>query len=62
MHKIDLNPFREYLVSRIRKGVTNGQKLFWEVKNLGFNGSYETLYRYLRNELNDQSEKLYGAI
>lgn len=59
MQKIDLNPFREYLISRIRKGVVNGQKLFWEIKDIGFNGSYETLYRYLRNELNDYWIKPY---
>lgn len=53
MHKINLNPFRKYLISRIRKGVTNGQKLFLEVKDQGFKGSYETLYRYLRNELDE---------
>lgn len=53
MQKINLNPFRLYLISRIRKGVTNGQKLFLEIKDLGFKGSYETLYRYLRNELSN---------
>lgn len=53
MQKIDLNPFREYLTSRVRKGVTNGQKLFLEIKDQGFTGSYETLYRYLRSELSN---------
>lgn len=53
MQKIDLNHFREYLILRIRKGVLNGQKLFLEIRGQGFNGSYETLYRYLRNELSD---------
>lgn len=52
MRKIDLNPYREYLISRIRKGVINGQKLYVEIIEQGFSGSYETLYRYLRNELN----------
>lgn len=59
MKKIDLNPFRKYLISRIRKGVVNGQKLFLEIKDQGFNGSYETLYRYLRSELNDYWIKPY---
>ncbi len=59
MQKIDLNPFRSYLISRINKDVLNGQKLFCELKNQGFNGSYETLYRYLRNELNDYWIKPY---
>ncbi len=59
MIKIDLNPFREYLISRIRKGVVNGQKLFLEIKNQGFKGSYETLYRYLRNDLNEYWIKPY---
>lgn len=59
MQKIDLSIFRQYLISRIKKGVINGQKLFLEIKNQGFNGSYETLYRYLRNELNDYWIKPY---
>lgn len=59
MQKIDLNPFREYLILRIRKGVLNGQKLFLELKDQGFNGSYETLYRYLRNELGNYWIKPY---
>lgn len=59
MQKIDLNLFRKYLISRIRKGVTNGQKLFLEIRDQGFNGSYETLYRYLRSELNDYWIKPY---
>ncbi len=59
MQKIDLNPFKKYLISRIKKGVTNGQKLFWEIQGLGFNGSYETVYRYLRNELSDYWIKPY---
>lgn len=59
MKKLDLNPFREYLISRIRKGVVNGQKIFLEIKDQGFNGSYETLYRYLRNELSNYWIKPY---
>ncbi len=59
MQKIDLNLFRKYLISRMKKGVTNGQKLFLEIKDLGFNGSYETLYRYLRNGLGDHWIKPY---
>lgn len=39
MQKIDLNPFREYLILRMRKGVINGQKLFLEIKDQGFNGA-----------------------
>lgn len=45
MQKIDLNPFREYLTSRIRKSILNGQKLFLEPKDQGFNGSSEQLYK-----------------
>lgn len=59
MQKIDFTPFREYLISKIRKGVMNGKRLFWEIQNQGFNGSYETLYRYLRNELNEYWIKPY---
>ncbi len=59
MQKIDLTPFREYLISRIRKGVLNGQKLFLEIHDQGYQGSYETLYRYLRNELNNYWIKPY---
>lgn len=59
MHKIDLDPFKQKLISRMKKGVVNGQKLFLEIKDQGFNGSYETLYRYLRNELNDYWIKPY---
>lgn len=54
MQKIDLNPFREYLISRIGKGVTNGQKLFLEVKDLG------PSYR-LKDRIDNESEKLYGV-
>lgn len=60
MQKIDLNPFREYLILRIGKGVFNGQKLFLELKDQGFKGSYETLYRYLRNELSNHWIKPYN--
>lgn len=59
MKKIDLNPYREYLISRIRKGVVNGQKLYIEIIKQGFSGSYETLYRYLRTELSDYWIKPY---
>ncbi len=59
MQKIDLNPFRKYLISRIRKGVFNGQKLFLEITDQGFNGSYETLYRYLRGDLSNYWVKPY---
>ncbi|KKQ09999.1 MAG: Transposase [Candidatus Daviesbacteria bacterium GW2011_GWB1_36_5] len=53
MQKKDLNPFRNYLILRIKKGVTNGKKLFHELQNQGFNGSYITLYRYLKEDLSD---------
>lgn len=59
MEKIALDPFRKYLISMIKKGVVNGCKLFLEIKNRGFHGSYETLYRYLRNDLNDYWIKPY---
>lgn len=59
MQRIDLDPFREYLISRIRKGVVNGHKLFLEIQPHGFHGSYETLYRYLRNDLNNYWIKPY---
>ena len=51
MQKKDLNPFRNYLILRIKKGETNGKKLFHELQNQGFNGSYITLYRYLKEDL-----------
>lgn len=59
MQKINLDPFKQYLISRINKGVTNGQKLYIEIKDQGFSGSYETLYRYLRGELGNYWIKPY---
>ena len=59
MQKINLDPFKQYLISRINKGVTNGQKLYIEIKDQGFRGSYETMYRYLRGELSNYWIKPY---
>lgn len=59
MQKINLNLFKEYLISRLKKRVSNGKKLFSEIKDQGFNGSYTTLYRYLRKDLSDYWKKQY---
>lgn len=51
MKKTELSPFQNYLIMRLKRGVFNGKKLFSEIKEQGFEGSYTTLYRYLRNDL-----------
>lgn len=59
MQKINLDLFKQYLISRLNKGVSNGQKLFFEIKDQGFQGSYASLYRYLRRDLSDYWKKQY---
>lgn len=51
MQKIDLTLHHEYIIIRLKKGVSNGRKLYQELKDQGFNGSYSTFYRYLKEEL-----------
>lgn len=43
-----LTKFRDYLDQRLKKGITNCKKLFLEVQKQGFNGSYFSVYRYLK--------------
>lgn len=59
MQKQNLEPFKQYLISRLNKNISNGQKLFLEIRDQGFQGSYTTLYRYLRNDLRDFWTKQY---
>ncbi len=59
MHKKDLTPFKEYLIQRLNKDISNGKKLFSEIQDKGFEGSYTTLYRYLKNDLRTFWKKQY---
>lgn len=43
-----LTKFRNYLDRRLQKGITNCKKLFLEIQQQGFNGSYFSIYRYLK--------------
>lgn len=57
MKKLTFEKFDQYLISRIKKGVLNGKKLFYEIKTQGFEGSYTSLYRHLKNNLSDYRKK-----
>lgn len=59
MQKKNFEPFREYLILRLSKGISNSQKLFSEIKDKGFDGSYATLYRYLKRDLSTFWKKQY---
>lgn len=59
MKRVPINQFNHYLISRIKKGVLNGKKLFYEIKNQGYKGSYTSLYRHLKNNLNQDWKKSY---
>lgn len=50
MEKINFGQFEDQLKKRIKAGVTNNKKLFDEITNQGFKGSYITLYRFLKDE------------
>ena len=41
-----LTKFRDFLDRRLKEGITNCKKLFLEVRQQGFNGSYFSVYRY----------------
>lgn len=41
-----LTKFRDFLDRRLKEGITNCKKLFLEIKQQGFNGSYFSVYRY----------------
>lgn len=41
--------FSEYLNKRIKDGVTNINKLLFEIQNLGYTGSYSSLYKFINS-------------
>ena len=43
-----LDPYKEYIMSRISEGVYNATVMYRELKELGFKGSYSTLKVYMR--------------
>ena len=43
-----LEPYRSFLLSRLREGVKSGCRLFREVQALGFGGGLRTLQRFLK--------------
>ena len=43
-----VSTFQNYLYQRMREGVKNAKKLFFEIKELGYQGSYSSVYRHLR--------------
>lgn len=43
-----LVPFIDYLEQRTKEGVTNIKKLYLEIKQQGYRGSYMSLYRFLK--------------
>lgn len=45
--------YKEYLDSRLRSNVRNGEKLLNEIKELGYKGSYASLNRYLKVAIPD---------
>ncbi|OGM29848.1 hypothetical protein A2630_04175 [Candidatus Woesebacteria bacterium RIFCSPHIGHO2_01_FULL_44_10] len=47
-----LKSFDSYLRKRIKKGVSNDEKLLSELKKLGYKGSYSSLNRYLKGTQN----------
>ena len=57
MLKKDLTPFKEYIIQRLNKGISNGKKLFSEIQDEGFDGSYR-----LKDRIGEPTEKLYEAI
>ena len=44
-----LSVFEKYLNKKIRKGFTNGVKLYTEIKEQGYNGSYASVNRFIHN-------------
>lgn len=54
-----IKPFEKYLKSRINQNVTNRSKLFLEIKDRGYGGSYSTLNNYLKERTRSASYKNY---
>jgi len=42
------DPYAEYVLSRWEQGCTNGLQLWQEIQMQGYQGSAQTIYRYLR--------------
>jgi len=56
----EITKHKDYIITRIRGGVKNGNKLFKELEELGYKGKYPTVNRYLkeiRSELNFRNYK-----
>lgn len=51
--------YEDYLQKRIRSGVKNVRKLFDEIKDQGYTGSYDSLNRFLRPQLKKLITKPY---
>jgi len=54
-----IKPFEKYLKSRIKQNITNRTKLFLEIKDRGYSGSYPTLNNYVTKFLRLPNYKNY---
>ncbi len=48
IRKSKLDPYKDYLLTRMREGVFNGQKLFDEVKKRGYGGGITVLRDWIK--------------